>query len=299
MPEVSANMLAQLVVNGLVVGSLYSLMAISVGLTYRTCKFLDFSKAAVAAVAAYLAFSLVSHAGLAPFAAISAAVIIATCLACFCHVATYERLMRRRATSLVMLLASLGILVAVEGMLNLAFGAESFSFPHQIIGRGINVGIARITGPGIALLAGNLLVVCSLWMLHAHTRYGLCLRAIASDRTLARISGVSVEWVIFGSAVISALVAAIAGVLKAYDTGLAPAMGFDALLVGMIAVLLGGGLLRDSAAAVSLGVLQQVSVSILPAEWQRATVFVVVLGFLLLRGTLPIRPRESAASGGG
>jgi branched-chain amino acid transport system permease protein len=288
-------MLSQLLVNGLIIGSLYSLLAVSIGLTYRACRFVDLSKAGFVAVAPYFAYFILSHSRTTEWPAILLAVALTVCLASSCHVMIYQRLMRRGATPLVMLLASLGILVAIEGVLSLIFGAEAKSFPQQEIGKGINIGVARITRPGVAILSGNLLVVCCVWVLCAHTQYGLYLRAIASDRSLAQVCGIRTKRVILYGSVASALAAAIAGILQAYDTGLTPTMGFEAVLVGMIAVLLGGSLLWNCAAAVLLGVLQQVSVYVLPTEWQKAIVFVVLLGSLFFRLSVAGGPKEPAA----
>jgi len=276
--------IVQLLLNGLIVGSVYSLIAIGLALTYRTCGFFNLAHAAVFAVAPYAAYAVLVHAHGASWLALVTGVLSAILVGSLCYRGVYQPLRQRRADPLVLFLASLGLFVVIEGGLGLFFGFEARSLPQEHIAAGVGVVGARITVIQMITLA-SVLGIVSCWCLAlARTDYGLLLRAIASDYNLAKISGVQTDRVTHIGFIASSFAAGIGGLLQGYDTGLTPAMGFGGILVGIIAVVIGGGsAVLSAVAAMLLGVLQQVVVCFLPTQWQDASVFVVLMVALLLK----------------
>jgi branched-subunit amino acid ABC-type transport system permease component len=110
------------------------------------------------------------------------------------------------------------------------------------------------------------------------------MRAIASNEELVRVVGLETDKLIRAGLIASSITVAVAGVLKGYDTGLAPMMGFEVLFAAVVAVVIGGGdAPLEVGAAISLGVIQQFAVWVVPTQWQNVIVFLILIIFLLAK----------------
>jgi branched-subunit amino acid ABC-type transport system permease component len=129
------------------------------------------------------------------------------------------------------------------------------------------------------------------------TKIGKAIRAVADDCSLAEVRGINASHVKLLVLVAGSGLAGLAGVLLAFDTDIVPAMGFGALLMGMVAVIVGGtgrvsGIVPG---AVLVAFLQHLSGWFISSKWRDAIVFVVLILFLLWRqqGFLGSRPRKA------
>ena len=110
-------------------------------------------------------------------------------------------------------------------------------------------------------------------------------RAVVSDEDLARVYGIDVDRVILHVFLAASALAGAAGQLLALDSGIAPAMGFRVLVMGLIAAVIGG---LGSVPGVALGalvlaLLQHATAWWVSSQWQDAVVFAVLVVFLVLR----------------
>jgi branched-chain amino acid transport system permease protein len=130
------------------------------------------------------------------------------------------------------------------------------------------------------------MAVFGLTWFGAHkSRVGMLLRAVACDSELARVKGLPVDLVklvVFG---IGSGVVGLAAIIAAYDTDLTPTMGFNALLPGVAAAIVGGiGSIRGAFfGGLLIGFAQQFGGWQFHTHWQDAVVFVILIGFLILR----------------
>jgi branched-chain amino acid transport system permease protein len=113
----------------------------------------------------------------------------------------------------------------------------------------------------------------------------MALRAVANDPTLAQSVGVDVNRAILVSFFIGSALAGIGGIFWAYNTALSPLMGFTALLLGVVAAIVGGiGSLPGAfIGAILVAIAQHFAMWQFPSEWQDAIVFVILTLFLILR----------------
>jgi len=259
-------------------------MALGVGLTYRTYGFFNIAHAAVFAVGPYILYGVLTIARVPFLGSLLISVIAVAALGLICHIAVFQPLRQRRATSLSLLLASVGLLFTLEGLLSLFFGAEPISLPgHEVI-EGLGILGARITKTQVVILALTMVVSLCWWLISRKTRYGLFMRAIAADEGLARIVGVRTNSIIRLGLIASSLTVGVSGILKGYDTGVTPTMGFEVFFAAVVAVMIGGGIVTlEILTAFSLGVIQQFAVLVVPTQWQDVIVFLALLVFLLIR----------------
>ena len=202
--------------------------------------------------------------------------------------------MRQRARSpLIMLVASLGILLAITAAIAIVFETaprplpEAFgSEPWTILGgsiKGFNVFTLLVT------LAGFL----GLLLLLKKTSFGRAVRAIGDDEEVSKVVGINTTVVIAAVFFIGTVFAAMAGLLSGHDTAIQPRMGLLLLLKGWIASVVGGmgNLYGAVVGGFTLGMIEQFGIWDLAGEWRDVISFVVLILFLSFwpKGLLPRR----------
>jgi branched-chain amino acid transport system permease protein len=278
-------MIEQLALNGVISAGIYCLVGISFALIYRTAQFFHFAHGIVFTSGAYLSlfFSVIVRLPLIPSTVL--AVLLSAFLGCLIEGCVYHPLRRKGSSATTLLLASLGVYIVLQNVISLGYGDEARSIVSGRVQEGYLVGGARITGIQIVIISVAGLLVLMLQVLLNKTKAGTAMRAVANDPELSRILGIDNERVIVSAFALGSAIAGFAGVLVGLDVGMTPTMGMNALLMGVVSVVIGG---RDWVFGVMLGALlmglmQHVGVWKLNAQWQDAIVFVVLLIFLVFR----------------
>ena len=202
--------------------------------------------------------------------------------------------MRQRARSpLIMLVASLGILLAVMAFITIVFQSAPRPMPEAFGSDPWTIGGAKIKGLNVFTIGvafvGFLLLVFLLRM----TSLGKAIRAIGDDEEVSKVVGINTTVVIAIVFFIGAVFAAAAGVLSGHDTAIQPRMGLLLLLKGWIASVVGGigNLYGAIVGGFVLGMIEQFGIWDLAGEWRDAISFVLLILFLSFwpKGLLPRR----------
>lgn len=275
----------QSIANGIVAASVYALIALGFSLIYGTTRFFHFAHGAVYTAGAYLAYALIvqSHAPL--WAAVPAAVVLASLLGMLTEVGVYRPLRKRYAGTLVLLIASLGLYVGLQNLISLFYGDGIRTMRTGPVREGIAVLGARITPIQLLTIAAavGLFVVVGLAL--AYSRLGRALRAVANDPELARVAGIDTDRCVLFAFGLGSALAAVAAILISLDVDITPTMGMNALLMGVVATIIGGvGSIPGVAlGSLLLGLAQHLGVWKVGSEWQDAIAFAVLVAFLLFR----------------
>ncbi len=278
-------MLKQLLLNGLISGSIYALVALGFAIIYRTVRFFHFAHAIVFTSGPYFTF-LFKNVFLIPiYLSIPLAIISSTFLGCLLDISIYRPLRQKKASSMILLLASLGIYIVLQNLLSMVFGDDTKSICISKILEGINIFGARITSIQIAIICITIILLLSIVIWMKKTKMGKLVRTVSNDAELADISGIDSDKVILSTFAIGSSLASVAGILVAFDVAMTPTMGFDALMMGVIAVIIGGiGSISGIAlGALLLGLAQNLGVWYINSQWQDAIAFAIMLIFLLFR----------------
>lgn len=274
----------QLLVNGLVAGAIFALVAVGFALIFNSTRMMHLAHGAVYTFGAYAFYMCVAWGG---FDYISAGVVAVTACAALGVVierTIYRSVKRFGGGENSILVASLGLLILMQSLYAIAFTTDTVTvrqgpLPHYDLG-GVVV---------TALHVFVLVVVAVVFpLLHAFLRLtnaGRSIRAIADDPTLATAHGLNVsalQTIVFA---IGSALAGLAGVLVSLELGVHPEMGFMAVFVATVAVIIGGvGQIYGAlVGAFALGLLQQISVWKIDSAWQHAVVYVVLVLFLFIR----------------
>ena len=185
----------------------------------------------------------------------------------------------------MLLLASLGIFTVIQNIISLIFGDDTKTLRSGVIQEGINVFEARITPIQILIILVSLVLFIITALILTKTRMGKAVRAVANDPELAQIAGIDTDRVILYTFAIGSGLAAVAAILISFDIDMVPTMGFNALMMGVVAVIIGGmGSIPGAAlGGLLLGLAQHLGVWQISSKWQDAIAFVILLFFLAFR----------------
>jgi len=278
-------MLTQAISNGLIAGCEYGLFAAGISLIYRIRSFFHLAHGAAYLVGAYVANVLAIEARWPMAIAIAAAIFLATMIGAAIELAVYRPLVRRGASVTILLIASLGLLIALQNVVEFAFGSFTRTFyasgaPSALVVAGLRVTSVQLVTVGVYAVVGLL-----LWGWLYATRSGKIVRAVADSAELGIAFGIDSDRVILTVFAVASALAAIAGILAGYNTNIYPTMGFWAILPAIVAVV-AGGLGNISGAFLGglfVGVVGNLAAWFLPSAWQDAVMFAILLAFLLIR----------------
>ena len=278
-------MTTQFTLNTLVAGSHYAIVATGFALAYRSMRIFDFGYAAVYAVAPYSALLVYRVRGVPLPVAFGVGVAAASVFAAGLEFCDYRPLRHRGASSLVLMMASFGVLIVAQNVISMAFGNEANTLRTWEAREGYEISGAYITGVQVLTVfcaAGLLLATYGLLRL---TRIGKRLRAVTSNVDLAYSIGFDVDSVVVKGYMIAAALGAVAAILVGLDTDLTPGMGLPALLPAVVVCIIGGvdSLPGVIAGAFLLAGVQQLAIWGLGSQWQDTIAFVVLLLFLVAR----------------
>ncbi len=202
--------------------------------------------------------------------------------------------MRERARSpLIMLVASLGILLAITAAITIVFESAPRPLPHAFGGESWIILGGSIKGFNLFTVAVAVVAFVGLLILLNKTAFGRTIRAIGDDEEVSKIVGINTTVVIAIVFFIGAVFAAAGGILSGHDTAIQPRMGLILLLKGWIASVVGGigNIYGAVVGGFALGMIEQFGIWDLAGEWRDVISFVVLILFLSFwpKGILPRR----------
>jgi branched-chain amino acid transport system permease protein len=273
----------QVLVNGIIAAGSYALLAFSFQPLYKLGKFFDLTPAAGCITGAYVTLLIATTLHWSIARALFIGVVAATLLGVIAHLAVLRPLQRKRSGSSEKFLATLGLIVVVQSVIAITFGDDT-----KVLIRHHSNAIERygltVTQPQLAiLLAAAVLLVVAIFAEGSYA--GRVYRAVAGDEELARIVGVRVNLVRMVTSGCSLAIAGLAGALIGADIGLTPGMGFRAILMGVVAAVIGGiGSFRGvMLGALLIGITQNLVAWWISTAWQDAATFLLLIIFLVAR----------------
>lgn len=275
----------QILLNTIISSNIYILISLGFKLTYDTSNFFNISHAVIFTAGAYFVFLFSQILGWSLFTAIPIAIILALFLGSAVEFFIYKPLRKKRSSAIVLLLASLGVYIVPQNLISLFFGDDTKSIRTWEVREGINIFGAYITPVQIIIIATSiaLVILVSGYLMLAKT--GKAMRAVASDSELSKLSGIKSDRIILISFAVGSALAGVAGILVALDVDMTPTMGMNMLLMGVVAMIIGGvgsiwGIVLGS---LLLAIAQNLAVWYISSQWMDATAFIILLIFLLFK----------------
>lgn len=278
-------MLSQLALNSTISGCVYALIALGFVVIYRTVKFFHLAHGAVYAAGAYFAYTASIKLGINPILSFFLAAIFTSVLGIVIDRLVYLPLRKSKSPDLVFLIASFGVFIFIQNLLQLLYGAQILSLRTGPVEEGYHIAGAVITPIQILILSASIVLFIALWFIVSKTKIGKSIRAVADDPLGATVSGIWSERVILYAFGIGSALAGMTGVLVSLETNIEPTMGFNTILKGIIASIIGGiGSIPGAVlGGFFLGIVENFGIWKIQAGWKDAIAFGVLIIFLLLR----------------
>lgn len=271
--------------NIILMTSIFMLMGMGFALIFLVARFFHFAHAVIFTSGAYFTFLFLEVVEIPLWFSFVLGVILSAVLCCAVEITIYLPLKKKGSNQLVLLLASLGVYIVLQNIISIVFGDVTKSIRKVVAQEGINVFGARITPIQIATICVSSGLVISLSIFLKKTKIGSVMRAVANDPELSSISGINPNHIILGAFAIGSALAGLAGILVALDVDMTPTMGMNALMMGIVAMIIGG---VNSISGIALGALllamaQYLGAWYIGSQWQNAIAFVILVLFLLFK----------------
>ncbi|MBU1136514.1 MAG: branched-chain amino acid ABC transporter permease [Nanoarchaeota archaeon] len=278
-------MITQLLINGLIAGAIYALVASGFSLIYSVNKFVHFAHGATIAFSAYALYFLFSITGLNFWLSAILAVTFGALIGLGMNLIVYKELRKRKASSVILLIASFALLILLESLVLLYFGADVKTIGYINVAKGIEIFGAIITPLQIMIILVSLVLLVLLFLFMKKTKIGKAMRAVSDNKNVAEILGINSEKIYNWTFIIGSAIAGIAGVLIALEQNLEPTMGTGLIIKGFTAAIIGGiGSVPGAIlGAFLLGFAENFGIWYLPSGYKDAIAFVLLFLFLLFR----------------
>jgi branched-chain amino acid transport system permease protein len=293
--------LLQQIINGLVQGSLYALIALGYTMVYGILNLINFAHGDVLMVGTLTALSTIlflrqMFPGVPGWMlmTIGMAVAIPVCIAVSLIIERVAYRPLRTAPRLAPLITAIGVSILLQTIAMLVWGRNYQTFPSLLPEQIIEIGGATITVTKIVVIVLSALIMVGLMVLVNTSRLGRAMRATAENPRVAGLMGVNPNFVIAVTFAIGASLAAVAGVMYAatysvahFYMGFLPGLkAFTAAVLGGIGNIPGamvGGLLLGLIEALGAGYIGQLTGGVLGSHYQDVFAFIVLCGVLILR----------------
>lgn len=224
---------------GVVLGSIYALGAVGITLTFGILRFANFAHGETMTVGAYTAWTAYIILKLPLVVAFAVAILVTVPFVLFVDRAFYRPL--RNSPSILVAMASFGVMLMVQSAIQLIFGTAPQSMNPGAIQRPIWIWDSIMMSPRhIMIIVVTMCMVVGVHLVLTYTKLGKAMRAVSDSPELARLTGINTEFIVKAVWAMGGVLAVIAGILLGMDTQLESIMGFSLLLPMFAAAILGG-----------------------------------------------------------
>ena len=295
------DILLQQIINGLVLGSMYALVALGYTMVYGIIGLINFAHGDVLMVGALTSWSIISvmrestpdmPGWIILLLATLIAMVVCAALNYSIEKLAYRPL--RNSPRLAPLITAIGVSILLQTLAMIIWKPNPKSYPTMLSSEPIAIGGAVISATQITILATTAIVLSFLMWLVNRTNLGRAMRATAENPRVAGLMGIKPDMVISATFIIGAMLAAVAGIMWASNYGTVQhAMGFMPGLKAFVAAVMGGignlagavlgGIALGLIEALGAGYLGQLTGGFLGSQYSDIFAFIVLALVLTLR----------------
>ena len=281
---ITVRLFIEQILNGLVSGCMYAIVASGLTLIWGTMKMLNFAHGEFYMIGGYMLFFCMTFFGIPPGLSILIAIAVTFALGLLVERLIIHPLLDKHDWEASAFVVTLGISIFFQNLAQKLWGEKFKSVPYFLNGV-LDVFGFRIAYQRMFIFAVTALVMLSLWGFIKKSKFGLGLRATAQDRDSAILLGINAKRIYTTTFGMSCAMAALAATLLAPIFLVNPWMGHAALLKGFITVVLGGLGSFEGAilGGILLGTVESLTVILLSSEWKDVVAFVILIMVLVIR----------------
>lgn len=274
----------QQLANGLILGSVYALLALGYTMVYGIIKLINFAHGDIYMIGAFMGYYLINTLHLNFFVALILSMVGTAILGVVIEFLAYRPL--RNSTRIAALITAIGVSFLLEYGMVFFVGANTRSFPQVIKTVRYTLGPISISNIQLMILGISILLMVGLQFIVQKTKMGKAMRAVSVDSDAAQLMGINVNRTISFTFALGSALAGAAGVLIAlYYNSLEPLMGMTPGIKSFVAAVLGGiGIIPGAAlGGVVIGLLETFATAVGLSDFRDAIVYAILIIILLVR----------------
>lgn len=278
-------MIYSLIIEGLAIGSIYSLAAIGIIILIKTTGTINFAHGDFLMVSTFIAYILLVNLGFPIVVVILITILFAAILGITTERVLVRPLINRSQEAII--IATFGLSYVLQGIASILWTDSIFSFPKIFKGNPINITRDVIVTPQyIGIIITSIVIIVIFYIFLYKTKIGKGLRAISQDKVAAVLMGIKTKRMFSISWAISSILAAIAGILIAPTLFLNTGMG-SIVFIAIIASILGGveNIFGAIVGGYVLGLAQTVIPLYIPTRLQSLIPYGLLILILLIKPT--------------
>lgn len=274
----------QQLANGLILGSVYALLALGYTMVYGIIKLINFAHGDIYMIGAFMGYYLINALHLNFFVALILSMVGTAILGVVIEFLAYRPL--RNSTRIAALITAIGVSFLLEYGMVFFVGANTRSFPQVIKTVRYTIGPVSISNIQLMILGISILLMVGLQFIVQKTKMGKAMRAVSVDSDAAQLMGINVNRTISFTFALGSALAGAAGVLIAlYYNSLEPLMGMTPGIKSFVAAVLGGiGIIPGAAlGGFVIGLLETFATAVGLSDFRDAIVYAILIIILLVR----------------
>ena len=288
-------MYLDILISGLAVGCIYSLIAMSYSLIFRSSGVLNMGTGEFVMLGGMVGYSVITSMTSNYFLSIITSMFVIGLISYLSNTLIFHPIRKRGGQDIHVLIASIGILLALPQIAALIWGAEPLSYPSDISHAQVSIGSANISGMSFLVIISSIVIMVAFQIFFRFTRLGQAMRAIADDHTMSQLLGINNKKYIALIFLIAGGLTGIAGVLlspiyyASYSIGMIGTLAFAAAVLGGFGNMLGaviGGIL--------LGLVEAFGGTLISSQFRDLILYSILILVMLFRptGILGIKQRR-------
>ena len=275
--------LTQQLLNGLVLGHAYALVAIGWTVLLGTARLVNFGHGQMYMVGAFMTWFGISRLGLPYVIAIPLAIGVGIIIGMVVQRIMLQATIEQNLVSIMIM--TLGVGYVLHGAAALIFGSTGQILDTPLSTREITAGDLWLTWQDVLIIVAAIVEFLLLKWLLDRTRIGRLVRMVAEDPKLAELAGVNIRNVYLGVFAFEGAAVALAGALVGPRTPILTSMGFDEVIMTFVVVVLGGigSVFGSYLAGLALGLFTALFGALVSPAYTTAAAFVILIAVLVLR----------------
>ncbi|BAH42652.1 MULTISPECIES: branched-chain amino acid ABC transporter permease [Brevibacillus] len=276
----------QQLVNGLTVGSTYSLIALGYTLIFGVLGIINMAHGQIFIFGSLVGLVLMTSLNMPLGVALIVAIVISAILGLVLEYIALRPLRKKNVPHLASLISTIGFAILMEEAMHKFFGADSRAFPQSFGDTTFDLGLVQIRSVDLVILGISVLLMFVLHFWIQKTKMGKAIRATAENTDTANILGINTNMVIVVTVMLASALGGIAGILigMAYSA-LIPTMGMTLGFKGLAVLILGGvgSIPGAMVCGVLLGIIEVFTVAYGDSSYRDAVAFGLIILILLLK----------------
>ena len=233
----NTDLLIQLTVNGIIIGTLYGVVAMCFVLIYKSTQIVNFAQGEFLLIGAWTCWWLLTSMKVPFWLGFPLTLAFMTAFGVLLQVLVLRPMIGEPIISVIMV--TIGLSIFFQAMMKWMFGVWTAPYPEVFASKSMNILGLNVQTPYIMSMLISLVIMAGFAWFFKFSRMGLAMRATAFNQQVAQSLGISVKTVFAAAWAISAVVSALAGVVVGMVNGVSQALSFFGIKV-FPAVILGG-----------------------------------------------------------